>query len=187
MKRITAWLLGSTLITGAAGATAWPVGYGEVTLGGTLLTLNQPDEEMEDRNKAMTTETMRAAGGIEWLPGLSTGFSMWLWGDKVVNTESAEQQMDGISTGVDVRLRLPLGNGSGPYVSYGRQCWQVVITGLENRWSENSCSVVKSAGIAFGTGQRSQYPGAAMVLEYSRMDFNEVEAGSLMVGLRMNF
>lgn len=179
------------LCTSGSRVYAWPEWYGTAAYGGALLTLNQPEEEMEDRSRSITTEVVMAGGGVEWLPGLSTGLSLWIWGDKAVNDRTEDQQMDGISSSWDVRLRLPLGDGSGPYVRYGRQCWRVVISGLEQGWSEDGCALMKSIGVSLTTGSSTQYstqyPQAALTLEYMKTEFNEVDVAVLSAGFHASF
>ncbi len=43
-------------------------------------------------------------------------------------------QFGGISAAWDITLRLPLANGVGPWVRYGRHCWVHGGGGLVGRW-----------------------------------------------------
>lgn len=148
-----------------------------------------PDANTAEENDTVTTEALYAAGGIEWLPGISTGLTAYLWGDRNVNQSSEVLQFDGISAGWDVTLRLPLeilglNQGSGPYWRSGRHCWAASATGALDPWAEKGCSDIDAWGINFPLPDQTDL---VIFVEYSETDFRDIESRSVLAGVQARF
>lgn len=142
-----------------------------------------------DSTTTVNSETLYVNGGIEWLPGLSTGLMARLWGDRNVNTESEVLQFDGISIGWDVTLRLPLElaglpRGTGPYWRYGQHCWAAAAAGIVNPWAEDDCSPMQTWGINFSLPDS---PDLVIFAEYARTDFLDIESRAVIAGVQARF
>ena len=162
-------------------------GYAEAAVGLTLVDVEQPLAVYEqDQDVTIAAEALFAGGGVRWLPFLSTGLCMWIWGDRQVNTSSQEQELDGYGFAADVTVRLPLHSVS-PYARYSRVCWDMIITGLESSWSEEECSPMTTLGIGFGLDPAGA-GGQGITLEYSRMTLrDDTESVQLMVTVQAPF
>src|SRR5690606_27472980 len=133
--------------------------------------------------------TLYVNGGIEWLPGLSTGAMARLWGDRNVNTNSDVLQFDGISIGWDVTLRLPLeladlSRGSGPYWHYGKQCCAAAAAGIVIPWNADDWSPIQTWDIP---SPLPDSPVLVIFAEYARTDFLDIESRAVIVGVQARF
>lgn len=178
------WFLLLSLLFVPAAAQAWqPQGYAALALG--LSTQSIPEERTDDgESDTLLTDLVYARGGIEWIPGVSTGLGLWLWGDKNINENAESPQFDGISAGWDVTLRLPLANGVGPWVRYGRHCWSTAVSGVLEPWSDDGCSSMRSAGFNFPLPNQHD---VVLFAEYSTTEFNDIDADSIIAGVRAHF
>ncbi|MBU2037827.1 MULTISPECIES: hypothetical protein [unclassified Thalassolituus] len=163
---------------------AWqPQGYAALALG--LSAQSIPEERSDDgESDTLLTDLVYARGGIEWIPGVSTGLGLWLWGDKNINENAESPQFDGISAGWDVTLRLPLANGVGPWVRYGRHCWSTAVSGVLEPWSDDGCSTMRSAGFNFPLPNQHD---VVLFAEYSTTEFSDIDADSIIAGVRAHF
>jgi len=172
------------LLLQALPVQAWqPQGNAALALGLSAQTI--PEERTADGEPdTILTDVVYANGGIEWIPGVSTGLALWLWGDKDINENAETAQFDGISAAWDITLRLPLANGVGPWVRYGRHCWSTVVSGLLQPWSEDGCSPMRSAGFNFPLPNQRD---VVLFAEYSTTEFRDIEADSIIAGVRAHF
>jgi hypothetical protein len=172
------------LLLQALPVQAWqPQGNAALALGLSAQTI--PEERTADGEPdTILTDVVYANGGIEWIPGVSTGLALWLWGDKDINENAETAQFDGISAGWDVTLRLPLANGVGPWVRYGRHCWSTAVNGVLEPWSDDGCSSMRSAGFNFPLPNQHD---VVLFAEYSTTEFRNIEADSIIAGVRAHF
>lgn len=157
---------------------AWPEASAALALGFSFQSL--PPDETGERQGTLTDVTY-ANGSLEWLPGVSTGLALWLWGNGDLNENAKVAEFDGVSVAWDITLRLPLAQGQGPYVRYGRQCWSAAVSGLTDPWAEDGCSPMVGGGFNFLLQNRS---GTVLYMEYISTDFRDIETDSLIAGVR---
>ena len=154
-----------------AGASALE-GYGEFGLGVTFVEVDQPLAlRSEDRKETVADETLFAGGAVQWLPFVSTGLQMWIWGDRRVDANATEKNIDGIGVAADVTVRFPF-DAFSPYARYSRVCWDMLITGLDSNWSEEACSSQVAAGLGFGL-RGADGRLQRLNIEYSRMTLTD--------------
>ena len=163
-----------------AQAQAWPEYSAALALGFSLQQFEDDETTGEERD-SMLTNVMYANGSVEWLPGVSTGVGLWLWGNGDRNENAEVAEFDGVSAAWDITLRLPLAQGQGPYVRYGRHCWSAAVSGLLDPWAEDGCSMMKGGGFNFVVQNRSRM---ALYVEYIATDFRDIETDSLIAGVR---
>lgn len=159
---------------------AWPEYSAALALGFSLQQFKDDEADGEERD-SMLTNVVYANGAVEWLPGVSTGVGFWLWGNGDRNENATVAEFDGVSASWDITLRLPLAQGQGPYVRYGRHCWAAAVSGLLDPWSEDGCSMMKGGGFNFVIQDRSR---TVLYVEYIATDFREIETDSLIAGVR---
>jgi hypothetical protein len=88
-----------------------------------------------------------------------------------------------------VAVQWPIENGdsqlsSGPYYRYGRHCWSAVLTGLMQPWSKNGCSDLNTLGFSFPSATAEK---AALYIEFTRTDFDDLSSSSLQLGAKLAF
>lgn len=181
------WVVMVLLLGSPLPVSAWPTPYAGLAAGVSRQEI--PAADNDGVAEKILTENLYAQGGVEWLPGISTGLAVYLWGDRNVNNRSDVLQFDGISAGWDATLRLPLevlglNPGSGPYWRYGRHCWAASATGTFDPWSQKGCSAMETWGINFPL---PPYPELVIFLEYSQTGFRDIDSRSVLAGVQARF
>lgn len=170
-------------------ANSAPVPYVDLALGLGV-------HALDDSDQGAVSNLIKTGLGVQWLPYLSTHVGVWLWSSKEQqNREAQEAQdyrrgyFDGLSTSWEVSLQWPLENknallAAGPYFRFGRHCWTAMLTGLLQPWSKEGCSGLKTLGFAFPEGVNKN---AALYVEFTRTDFDDLRSSSVQLGAKLAF
>lgn len=185
-RRLTSCLF-ITLLLLPLKSYAEAVTYVDLALGLSIHVLDETDE-------GAASEVLKTAIGVQWFPFLSTQVGVWSWsgreGDS--NKDSTEDEMasfNGLSASWEIALQLPLEDKGtdfslGPYYRFGRHCWSAVITGLVQPWSKEGCSQLQTLGFVFPSTVEDM---AAMYIEFTRTDFDDLTSSSLQLGAKLAF
>jgi len=167
-----------------------PVPYVDFALGLSVHVLDESDQ-------GAASQLLKTAVGIQWLPMISTQVGMWHWsGTEESNEESNEEEkekasFEGISASWEVVLQAPLESKNdvfnyGPYYRLGRHCWSAVLTGLVQVWSKEGCSKIQTLGFVFPSVQYED-ENAALYIEFTRSDFDDLSTSSMQLGAKLPF
>jgi len=177
-------------VASANTAFAAPVTYVDLALGLGV-------HVIEGSDQGAASELIKAGIGVQWLPFLSTQIGIWSWSsedqaERDPNEDSERQNVglfDGLSASWEMAVQWPIDNAdsvlsSGPYYRHGRHCWSAVLTGLVQPWSKKGCSALNTVGFSFPTATEEN---AALYIEFTRTDFDDLFSSSLQLGAKLAF